>query len=756
MVTHWIRFFYIVVIFSILPGCHFFHHHHQEKNTRPIASASVPKNSAVGTTVIFDGSKSSDADHDALTHKWTLLTKPTISLASLTNSNAVQSSLTPDVAGDYVAQLIVNDGKLNSLPTTAKVEVTLPPPGNKPPSITSTPVTTATVGTAYSHQVLASDPDSGDILSYTLENAPTGLAIDSAGLIKWTPEASGDFPVTVKVTDNKNASVTQSFTVTVSPVAIIPKVPNLVGKSRSTAHEDILAAKMTLGTETFQHSADVVDGIIISQSLPADEEAAIGTLINLTISLGPDTGLPSNPETVAPVLDPSTATSTYASTAFLYDGSNPIQTLADGQPLTKGTIEAKRAAVIRGKVLAKDNQPLSGVTITILNHPEFGQALTRTDGQFDLAVNGGGNLIVDYQKPGYLSAQRNIDVPWQDYSFTPDVVLIPADKQVTTIDLNNTHQEFQVVRGSIQNDQDGKRQATLLVPKGTQAKMVMPDNSTSPLTTLSIRASEFTVGTNGPATMPAELPPTIGYTYALDLNADEAKVAGAKEVVFEKPIPFYVENFLKFKTGVPVPLGYYDSEKGAWVATDSGQVIKIVAINNGLADLDTNGDDTADNGAALGITDPEREQLASLYTGGQSLWRVTIPHFTKWDANQGRRCKNNNCKPPMIANEDKPQQEPAAPIDDDNECKVAAASIIECQNQGLGESVQVAGTPFTLNYRSKNMPGRVSKLKIKLTGDSLPDGIKAVERTVDVAGQHFLKRYDAPHQHGRSIPLGRA
>jgi hypothetical protein len=82
--------------------------------------------------------------------------------------------------------------------------------------------------------------------------------------------------------------------------------------------------------------------------------------------------LPPDPSTVAPPVAQGVATTLANSTAFLYTGSNPIQT-----GVTAGTIEPRRAAVLRGKVLDKNNAPLPGVTITILNHPEFGKTLSR-------------------------------------------------------------------------------------------------------------------------------------------------------------------------------------------------------------------------------------------------------------------------------------------------------------------------------------------------------------------------------------------
>ena len=86
-----------------------------------------------------------------------------------------------------------------------------------------------------------------------------------------------------------------------------------------------------------------------------------------------------------------------------------------------------------------------------------------------------------------------------------------------------------------------------------------------------------------------------------------------------------------------MPLGSYDQARGVWVPQDNGRVVKILSVANGLGNLDIDGDGLADGGAglaALGITDAERQQLATLYQRGQSLWRVLIPHFDQpWDAN---------------------------------------------------------------------------------------------------------------------------
>jgi hypothetical protein len=93
------------------------------------------------------------------------------------------------------------------------------------------------------------------------------------------------------------------------------------------------------------------------------------------------------------------------------------------------------------------------------------------------------------------------------------------------------------------------------------ATMVLSDGTTSPLTTLRVRTTEHTVGANGPNAMPDELPLPSGYTYALELNADEALAAGAQEVHFSAPVPFYVENFVGFPVGSLVPTGFCDHKQ---------------------------------------------------------------------------------------------------------------------------------------------------------------------------------------------------
>src|SRR5206468_172317 len=113
------------------------------------------------------------------------------------------------------------------------------------------------------------------------------------------------------------------------------------------------------------------------------------------------------------------------------------------------------------------------------------------------------------------------------------------------------------------------------------------------------------------------------------------------------------------------------------------RVIKILSVTNGLADLDVTGDGVADTGAALtdlGINDAERGRLAGLYAPGQGLWRVRIPHFSPWDLNWA-------FGPPPGALP--PGNDPNRRRLLDQACTQTGSSVIECQNQLLGEAIGV-------------------------------------------------------------------
>jgi len=619
---------------------------------------------------------------------------------------------------------------------------------NHAPVITSLPVTTALINAEYTYNVIATDID-GDLLQYGLVVSPDNMSIgEFSGEISWTPNQLGLFAVELLVSDGNGGTAQQQWEIDVQAAL------DSDGDGLSDDEELILGTDpndpdtdndgLTDGEEVKQYGTDPLDAdtdndglsdgdeINIYSTLPDNpdtdndtyrdgEEIAYGT-DPLDDTDFPVNVPPADPADVAPDNDPTVATTVFGSTEFLYRGPNRVQT-----GVANGVIEPVRVAVIRGTVMSRDGAALSGVLVTAHDHPEFGETTSRADGMFDLVVNGGGYLTVNYDRDGYLPAQRQVDVPWQDYVWVPEVALIPLDTQVTAIDLS-VPVPMQVAQGSVTTDDRGTRQATLLFPEGTQAQMVMPDGSTQAISSLDVRATEYTVGPNGEEAMPAKLPPGIGYTYAVELSVDAAIAAGAKELTFDQPVPNYLDNFLGFPTGAEIPAFYYDRERAVWVSSAPGRVVEIIGISGDLADVDTDGDGLADGTdalEALGFTDAERQRLASLYPVGKTLWRARLNHFSTVDYNLSYDYPDSDY--PSTPNISDAETET-----EDQSCE-EGGSIIECQNQTLGESIPVTGTSFSLNYRSSRTQGRSGayKVNIPIEGHSCSD----VHLTIDVAGR---------------------
>jgi hypothetical protein len=477
-----------------------------------------------------------------------------------------------------------------------------------------------------------------------------------------------------------------------------------------------------------------VAGFYVLRLTATDSQTTTSDELAVTVNADP-TPPPPAPATIAPPLNTTATTTIGDATEFLYTGPSPIQT-----GVAPGAINKVRVTALRGRVLDKNSQPLPLVKVSILNHPEFGCTLTQSDGRYDLAVNGGAKLRLKFEKQGLLPIQRQTDAPWQDYVCLSDAVMICVDDRVTKIDLNAAT-PIQVARASVVTNNTGARQATLLFPQGTTATMFLPGGGMQGLSTLHVRATEYTVGAMGPQMMPGALPPTSAFTYAVALTADEAIAGGVKvgvaDVFFNQPVPFYVENFVGIPVGARVPLGFYDPSLAQWAPEPDGRVLKILSVAGGLASLDTNGDGVEDDAAtlsALGITQPERQQLATLYAANQTLWRIPLNHFSGADGNYPSQ-------PPAdatYANQPPPKQDKK----DDDPCK-RKGSTIERQNQILGETIGVTGTPFTLNYTSDRVPGRTASnvLTISLSGATLPASLQRIDLEIAVAGQSLRREF---------------
>jgi RHS repeat-associated protein len=443
--------------------------------------------------------------------------------------------------------------------------------------------------------------------------------------------------------------------------------------------------------------------------------------------------LPPPAEVQAPPLATSGLQPMIDTVRFLYEGSNPIQTNVQAN-----AIDPMRVAVLQGTVVDNDQNPLSGVKVTILEAPEVGQTMTDENGNFHIVANGGATLSVNYERNGYFPAQRKVSTTAMDYFTADKVVLVKPDSKVSQVQNNSA--QIQMVKGSTVSDQSGERTGVLVIPAGTEAKLQMPDGTLKTTPTLSLRVSEYSVGSDGPKRMPAALPGMTGYTYAVEISADEAIANGAQHVVFSKPVPYYIDNFLNYPIGSAIPVGSFESKLGAWIPENDGIAVKVLDIQNGSAvlTLDESSEPApTDKLAKLNITSEELTQIAQAYPVGKSFWRVQLKHLSPYDFNSIATIAQVDppADPPQVGDGDTPPNGPPTCV----------GSIIGLMNCSLGEAFDLPGIPGKLHYSTMTKPGRTveNTIVVPLWQGDFPasSSVNNVHIKIEVAGQAWQHDY---------------
>jgi len=97
--------------------------HWPGENNLPIADAGTDQEAVVDCRVSLTGGTGSDPDDDALSYSWSFASFPQGSQSVLSGGNSPSPSFTSDVIGDYILELIVNDGMGNSPGDTIVISV---------------------------------------------------------------------------------------------------------------------------------------------------------------------------------------------------------------------------------------------------------------------------------------------------------------------------------------------------------------------------------------------------------------------------------------------------------------------------------------------------------------------------------------------------------------------------------------------------------------------------------------------------------
>ncbi len=254
-------------------------------NTPPVANAGNNQTVQAGTLVNLDGGGSSDVDSDdTLTYQWALITRPSGSTSTLTADTTATPSFTPDVGGNFVVQLVVNDGLANSDPDT----VTITSIANNIPTANAGPDQNVYTDTQVSLNGSASVDLDGDSLTYqwAFVSFPSGsnAAFTGGATISptFTPNVDGDYVIRLLVDDGEDSSEEDLVTIT--------SITNTAPTANAGLDQNVMTlVQVNLdGSASSDINNDPLTYLWSFLSIPAGSSSTISNATSVTSSFTPD------------------------------------------------------------------------------------------------------------------------------------------------------------------------------------------------------------------------------------------------------------------------------------------------------------------------------------------------------------------------------------------------------------------------------------------------------------------------------------
>jgi len=279
----------IVLVAFILAGC-------ADKNFQPVADAGPDQRFSRPTTISLDATGSTDPDDDILTYQWSFVSVPDGSQAALSDATSINPAFTADLYGEYVLNLVVNDGELKSEVVYTNIVI-----------INDVPVSNAGADQNYTRPAVinlngtgSSDPD-GDMITYqwsiisTPADSLAALSDSTSSNPDFNADSYGQYVINLIVSDGELQSAVDSVVVTIinnTPIAdagsdrnvFRNSVVSLNANGSSDPDGDSLSYQWSFASIPADSSASFSNSIISNPSFTAD---AIGEyVINLVVNDG--------------------------------------------------------------------------------------------------------------------------------------------------------------------------------------------------------------------------------------------------------------------------------------------------------------------------------------------------------------------------------------------------------------------------------------------------------------------------------------
>ncbi|XP_037919215.1 teneurin-a isoform X2 [Hermetia illucens] len=119
---------------------------------------------------------------------------------------------------------------------------------------------------------------------------------------------------------------------------------------------------------------------------------------------------------------PSVTASFYQRVKFLIE-ENSVQSYAHMDEYSES-----RVSVMRGQVITPQGLGIVGIRVSVDRDSRFGFTLTRQGGWFDVLVNGGGAVTLQFQRSPFRPLTRTVFVPWNRIVVLPPVQMQLSDE----------------------------------------------------------------------------------------------------------------------------------------------------------------------------------------------------------------------------------------------------------------------------------------------------------------------------------------
>ena len=255
-------------------------------NAAPVANAGLAQSVKLNDTVTLDGTGSTDANNDFLSYKWALITKPAGSSAVLSSGTSSKPTFKADVAGTFVASLIVNDGKVDSPAAATAVSVST---ANAEPIANAGVNQNVTLGATVTLDGTNSSDANRDQLTYrwVMMSKPTNstatLTNPTSAKPTFIADLVGPYVISLIVNDGRVDSTTVATTVMASlanaaPVAnagtnqsVVLGTVTLDGSGSTDANGDTLTYKWALLSKPTNSAAALSSATSAKPTFTADQ-----------------------------------------------------------------------------------------------------------------------------------------------------------------------------------------------------------------------------------------------------------------------------------------------------------------------------------------------------------------------------------------------------------------------------------------------------------------------------------------------------